>query len=66
MLAVARAHGVSPTRIRVVRTLHQGPHVLAVPGTGAPAHLAENVAAGALRLTWEELDRLDALHTTAG
>ncbi|MFD9094471.1 aldo/keto reductase [Streptomyces collinus] len=66
VLAVARAHGVSPTQIRVAWTLHQGPHVLAIPGTGNPDHLAENVAAGALRLTREELDRLDALHTTAG
>ncbi|MFC9279415.1 aldo/keto reductase [Streptomyces collinus] len=65
VLAVARAHGVSPTQIRVAWTLHQGPHVLAIPGTGNPDHLAENVAAGALRLTQEELDRLDALHTTA-
>ncbi|MER6471193.1 aldo/keto reductase [Streptomyces collinus] len=66
VLAVARAHGVSPTQIRVAWTLHQGPHVLAIPGTGNPDHLAENVAAGALRLTREELDRLDALHTTTG
>ncbi|MDX2592483.1 MULTISPECIES: aldo/keto reductase [Streptomyces] len=66
VLAVARAHGVSPTQVRVAWTLHQGPHVLAIPGTGNPDHLAENVAAGALRLTREELDRLDALHTTAG
>ncbi|MFF5022692.1 aldo/keto reductase [Streptomyces collinus] len=66
VLAVARAHGVSPTQIRVAWTLHQGPHVLAIPGTGNPDHLAENVAAGALRLSREELDRLDALHTTGG
>ncbi|MFF7236620.1 aldo/keto reductase [Streptomyces collinus] len=66
VLAVARAHGMSPTQIRVAWTLHQGPHVLAIPGTGNPDHLAENVAAGALRLTREELDRLDALHTTSG
>jgi aryl-alcohol dehydrogenase-like predicted oxidoreductase len=32
-------------------TLGQGNHVLAIPGTGSLAHLAENVAAGALRLT---------------
>ncbi|CAL9363852.1 hypothetical protein SUDANB176_00729 [Streptomyces sp. enrichment culture] len=29
------------------------------PGTGNPGHLAENVAAGALRLTDEGLSRLD-------
>ncbi|WP_333772190.1 aldo/keto reductase [Streptomyces sp. IBSBF 3136] len=66
VLSVARAHGASPTQVRVAWTLHQGPHVLAIPGTGNPDHLAENIAAGALRLTRQELDRLDALHTPAG
>ncbi|MFH9885662.1 aldo/keto reductase, partial [Streptomyces bobili] len=42
------------------------PHVLAIPGTGNPAHLAENVAAGALRLTAEELEGLNEAHTSAG
>ncbi|MFF8032801.1 MULTISPECIES: aldo/keto reductase [unclassified Streptomyces] len=58
VLAVARAHGASPAQVRIAWTLHQGPHVLAIPGTGDPGHLAENVAAGALRLTGAELARL--------
>lgn len=37
--------------------------MLAIPGTGNPDHLTENVAAGALRLTDDEMARLDALHT---
>lgn len=41
--------------MRLAWTLHQGPHVLAIPGTGNPGHLVENVAAGALRLTDEDL-----------
>jgi pyridoxine 4-dehydrogenase len=56
--AVARAHGATPAQLRLAWTLHQGPHVLAIPGTGNPDHLAENVAAGALRLTDEEVERL--------
>ncbi|MFE1943519.1 oxidoreductase [Streptomyces massasporeus] len=60
--AVARAHGASPAQIRIAWTLHQGPHVLAIPGTGNPDHLTENVAAGAIRLTDEELDRLGRAH----
>ena len=32
--------------------------MLAIPGTGDPDHLAENVAAGALRLTADDLARL--------
>ncbi|WP_217135139.1 oxidoreductase [Streptomyces sp. AC558_RSS880] len=56
---VARAHGATPAQIRLAWTLHRGPHVLAIPGTTNPAHLAENIAAGALRLTEEELALLD-------
>ncbi|MFI2641857.1 oxidoreductase [Streptomyces sp. NPDC018610] len=57
---VARAHGATPAQIRLAWTLHRGPHILAIPGTTDPAHLAENIAAGALRLTEEELALLDA------
>ncbi|MEU6199940.1 oxidoreductase [Streptomyces sp. NPDC047061] len=66
VLAVARAHDATPAQIRLAWTLHQGPHVLAIPGTGNPDHLAENVAAGALRFTEEELTRLNAVHAKAG
>ncbi|WP_049577831.1 aldo/keto reductase [Streptomyces sp. SBT349] len=58
VLAVARAHGASPAQVRLAWTLQLGPHLLAIPGTGDPAHLAENVAAAALRLTDEEMARL--------
>ncbi|MFD8598293.1 oxidoreductase [Kitasatospora sp. NPDC059646] len=58
---VARAHDASVAQVRLAWTLHQGPHVLAIPGTGDPDHLAENVAAGSLRLSDDELARLDAL-----
>nr|WP_028799453.1 aldo/keto reductase [Streptomyces sp. 142MFCol3.1] len=59
--AVAQAHGATPAQVRLAWTLRQGPHVLAIPGTGNPDHLAQNVAAGALRLTDEETARLDAV-----
>lgn len=58
LVAVAEAHGVTPHQIRLAWTLHQGPHVLAIPGTGDPRHLEENVAAGSVRLSTEELMRL--------
>ncbi|WP_406213017.1 aldo/keto reductase [Streptomyces canus] len=66
VLAVARAHDATPAQVRLAWTLAQGPHVLAIPGTGNPDHLAENVAAGALRLTDDELDILNSLHQKAG
>ncbi|MEV7770005.1 aldo/keto reductase [Kitasatospora sp. NPDC086791] len=63
--AVAEARGVSAAQVRLAWTLHRGPHVLAIPGTGDPAHLEDNLAAGALRLSAEELTLLDAAHAEA-
>ncbi|MCW2877793.1 MAG: putative oxidoreductase, partial [Sphaerisporangium sp.] len=61
LLAVARAHGATAAQVRLAWTLQRGPHVLAIPGTGNPDHLAQNVAAGALRLTEADLTRLESL-----
>ncbi|MFJ8045182.1 aldo/keto reductase [Kitasatospora sp. NPDC096147] len=60
LLAVAEAHGATPAQVRLAWSLAQGPHVLAIPGTGNPVHLEQNVAAGAIRLTAAELAALDA------
>ena len=62
ILAVARAHGATAAQVRLAWTLHRGSHVLAIPGTGNPDHLVANVAAGALRLSKEELALLESLH----
>lgn len=56
--AIARAHGVTAAQIRIAWTLSRGPHVLAIPGTGNSEHLAENIAAGAIQLTADDLARL--------
>ncbi|WP_330453055.1 MULTISPECIES: aldo/keto reductase [unclassified Streptomyces] len=56
--ALARAHGVSPAQIRLAWTLHQGPHILTIPGTGDPDHLVQNIATGSLRLSEEDLSTL--------
>lgn len=60
VLTVARAHGATPAQVRLAWTLAQGDHVLAIPGTGSLAHLAENIAAGALGLTDDDLTQLGA------
>jgi pyridoxine 4-dehydrogenase len=52
---VARAHDATIAQIRLAWTLNQGSHVLAIPGTGNPDHLLENVAAGAIELSEDEL-----------
>ena len=61
ILAVARAHGATAAQVQLAWTLQQGPHVLAIPGTGNPDHLTANVASGALRLTAQETARLGSL-----
>lgn len=58
LVSVAREHGVSTAQVRLAWTLRQGPQVLAIPGTGDPDHLAENVAAGAIRLSDDDMARL--------
>ncbi|MFJ5229101.1 aldo/keto reductase [Kitasatospora sp. NPDC088391] len=57
--SVAAAHGATAAQVRLAWTLHRGPHVLAIPGTSNPAHLAENLAAAALRLTPADLALLE-------
>jgi aryl-alcohol dehydrogenase-like predicted oxidoreductase len=56
--AVARRHGATAAQVRLAWTLAQGRHVLAIPGTGDPGHLDQNVAAAGLRLTAEDLAQL--------
>ncbi|MEV7502643.1 aldo/keto reductase [Streptomyces sp. NPDC093018] len=58
---IARVHGASAAQIRLAWTLHQGAHVLAIPGTGDVDHLAQNVAAGAIRLSESEVADLNSL-----
>ncbi|WDZ86415.1 oxidoreductase [Micromonospora cathayae] len=60
--AVARARRATVAQVRLAWALLRGPHLLVIPGTGDPDHLVENVAAGALELTPDELARLDAAH----
>ncbi len=56
--AVAAAHGATCPQVRLAWALHQGSHVLVIPGTGSVTHLRDNVAAAALRLTPAQLATL--------
>jgi len=60
VLSVADELDATPAQVRIAWTLALGDHVLAIPGTGSVGHVEENVAAGALRLTDEQVDRLTA------
>jgi pyridoxine 4-dehydrogenase len=56
---VARRHGATVPQVRLAWTLHRAPNVLAVPGTGSPAHLEENVPAAEIRLSAGDMDLLN-------
>jgi aryl-alcohol dehydrogenase-like predicted oxidoreductase len=61
VIAIAAAHRASPAMIRIAWTLELGPHVLAIPGTSNLQHLEDNVSAGQLQLSTEEVAALRAL-----
>lgn len=60
---IAAAHAVTPAQIGLAWLLAHSPNILLIPGTSSLAHLEENVAAGAIELSPEELERLDAVAT---
>lgn len=62
VLAIARARQATPAQVRLGWALQRGPHVLVIPGTGDLDHLADNIAAGTLRLAPDDLARLEAIH----
>jgi aryl-alcohol dehydrogenase-like predicted oxidoreductase len=59
--SIAAAHGATPARIALAWLLHHSPVLCPTPGTGTLAHLDDNLDAAAVRLSQEEMSRLDAL-----
>ncbi|WP_329370023.1 aldo/keto reductase [Streptomyces sp. NBC_00669] len=64
--AAAEALGVTPAQIGLAWLLHHTPNTVLIPGTADPAHLAANVAAGAIRLDPATLAALDAVKSRTG
>ncbi|SEF56129.1 Predicted oxidoreductase [Nonomuraea solani] len=58
--AVAARHGASVPQVALAWLLARSPNILLIPGTGSLAHLEENIAAGSLRLSEEDLAELVA------
>jgi pyridoxine 4-dehydrogenase len=58
---IAGAHEATRFQVAIAWLLHTSPVTLPIPGTGNPAHVEENVAAAGLRLSDDEVARLDAL-----
>ncbi|MEV7413825.1 aldo/keto reductase [Streptomyces sp. NPDC089919] len=61
LAAVAAEHGASTGQVALAWLLSRSPVLCPTPGTGSPAHLAENLAATTVHLTPAERQLLDAL-----
>ena len=67
--ALAADAGCSPAQLALAWLLHKAPHIIPIPGTTNLAHLTEDLAADAVRLSPDLLARLEALinqHTVTG
>jgi pyridoxine 4-dehydrogenase len=56
---VARAHDAAPAQVALAWLLARSPVMLPIPGTARVEHLEENLAAAGLRLSPDEIRRLD-------
>jgi aryl-alcohol dehydrogenase-like predicted oxidoreductase len=59
--SIAAAHGATPAQVAIAWLLHSSPVTMPIPGTSSTAHLRENLAAGELDLTREEIVALDGM-----
>jgi len=61
LTAVADRAGTTPMSVALAWLLLRSPNVLLIPGTSSVAHLRENVAGAALRLSTDDLAELDGI-----
>jgi len=59
--AIAKEIGVTPGQLSIAWTLAQGDHIISIPGTANPQHLADNLAAANINIDVALASRLDAL-----
>jgi len=58
---VAARHDATPAQVALAWLLARSPSILLIPGTSSIGHLEQNLAAGELRLTEQDLAELDNL-----
>jgi pyridoxine 4-dehydrogenase len=63
--AIAARLGATPAQVGLAWLLAHAPNLLLIPGTSSLAHLEENVAAGELALSAEDVAELDAVASPA-
>ena len=59
--ALAAEMGTSTAALAIAWVLHQGDHIIPIPGTRALAHLEELAEGAALSLTQSDLDRINSI-----
>ncbi|MCB8840684.1 aldo/keto reductase [Aurantimonas sp. VKM B-3413] len=59
--AFARERGISPATLAIAWTLNAGEHVIPIPGTRSPEHLAEDAKAAEITLTAGDLAAIEAI-----
>lgn len=59
--AVAQALGCTPAQLALAWLLHQGPHIIPIPGTTSPAHLLDDLGADRVMLNAATLTLLNGL-----
>jgi aryl-alcohol dehydrogenase-like predicted oxidoreductase len=64
--AVAAEAGATPAQIALAWILSHGDGIAPIPGTKRVSRLEENIAADAIELAPEQLDRLNAIKTAVG
>ena len=60
-LDVAARLGATPMQVALAWLLQRSPNILLIPGTSSIAHLRENLSAGALTLSGNDLKELDEI-----
>jgi aryl-alcohol dehydrogenase-like predicted oxidoreductase len=59
--AYARARGCKPASLALAWVLHQGNHLIPIPGTRTPDHLAINAAGAEINLTAQDLADIEEI-----
>jgi aryl-alcohol dehydrogenase-like predicted oxidoreductase len=59
--AIAADAGITPAQLALAWLLHQGEHVVPIPGSRTPAHISENLASAAVTLTAAQVAALDTV-----
>ncbi len=56
---VATMHDATPAQISLAWLLHKSPFMLPIPGTSSREHFEENLGAGAIELSDEDMSRIE-------